>query len=534
MLRKLLLLLSLLLPGIARADWYEASTRHFVVYSDQRPERIEEFATNLERFDDAVRRLGGWKDEPVAPPNRVTVYVVASRETVGKLAGSSLIAGFYKPGAGGALAVVPRRSGSGGETDLDAQAILLHEYAHHLMWSLSPHTVYPAWFIEGFAELFATADFKRDGAVQLGGPPQYRAYALMTGNNLPIDKMLRADTLKLDHAQRDALYGRGWLLTHYLMIARQRPGQLAAYLKALNAGKSSLEAAQAFGDLRALDSELEKYKRGRIAGYLVSPIGTTKIAVAMRKLTPGEAATMEVRIRSKNGVTEKTAPGVYADARKAAAPFPDDPGAQIVLAETAYDVGDFAAAEAAADRAIAADPKASEAWLFKAMVRMALALKANDKSKETLSAIRKTIVAGNKLATEDPRLLILYYRSFVDFGLAPSETAKQGLAHAFTLAPQDDQLRFNTARMFLREGNKAEARAMLAPLAYSPHGRGLAQRAATMIAAIDKGDMATALKEVETPDEPDDDAAGGGPAPSAPGDAGARPKEKPAEKKKDA
>ena len=51
MLRKLLPLLFLLLPATARADWYEASTQHFVVYSDQRPEKIREFTANLERFD---------------------------------------------------------------------------------------------------------------------------------------------------------------------------------------------------------------------------------------------------------------------------------------------------------------------------------------------------------------------------------------------------------------------------------------------------------------------------------------------------
>jgi len=502
MLRKLLPLLFLLLPATARADWYEASTQHFVVYSDQRPEKIREFTANLERFDMAVRKLGGWKDQPTAKPNRLTVYVVGSREEVSKLIGNRFVAGFYKPRAGGSLAVVPRRSGSGSETDLDAESILLHEYTHHLMWSISPHSVYPAWFIEGFAELFATADFQKNGDVVLGRPPQYRARTLMTGNNLPIGKLLVADTLKLSPEQRAALYGRGWLLSHYFLIARQRPGQLGAYLAALNAGKPSLEAAQAFGNLQALDNELERYKRGKIAAFLVS--GLPNVEVALRPLTPGEAATMDVRIRSKNGVNRKTAPGVYADAQKAAAAFPGDPGAQIVLAETAYDARDLVAAEAAADRAIAANPKAVDAYIFKAMARLTAASVARDRSKETLAAIRKIIAAGNKLEPEDPRLLILYYRSFVDFGFPPSENAKDGLAAAFDLAPQDDRLRFNAAGMYLKDGDKARARAMLTPLAYNPHGQGLAQRAAAMIATIDKGDVEGAIKSLDSSEGDED------------------------------
>lgn len=497
MIRSLLLPLLLLLPGAARADWYEASTRHFVVYSDQRPERIEEFTANLERFDHAVRRYGGWKDEPVAAPNRVTVYVVDNGGTVSKLAGSSSIAGFYKPRAGGAIAVVPRRSGSGSQFDLDGQAILFHEYAHHLMWSIGPHAVYPAWFIEGFAELFATADFEKDGAVRIGAPPLYRAGTLMSGNNLPIDKMLIADTLKLNAEQRDALYGRGWLLSHYTLVARQRHGQLGDYLKALSEGKKPLEAAQAFGDLRKFDSDLERYKRGKIIGYRVPAAETGQIKVTLRKLTPGEAATMDVRIVSKNGVDEKTAPRVYADARRAAAPFPDDPGAQIVLAEAAFDAGDLAGAEAAADRALATDPKAIDAWLYKAMARLEIARKADDKSKETQSAIRRIIAQGNRLEPDDPKLLALYFRSFVDMGAPPSKNAKLGLIRAFELAPQDAALRFNAATMLMRDGEKAQARAMLAPLAYSPHGQGYAESAAALVALLDKGDDKAMLAAIE-------------------------------------
>jgi tetratricopeptide (TPR) repeat protein len=517
MFRKLLPLLLLMLPMAARADWHEASTNHFVVYADQRPERVREFAEELERFDMAVRKLGNRPDEPVAKPNRLTVYVVGSREDVAKLAGNRFVAGFYKSRAGGSFAVVPRRSGSGVETDLDAQSILFHEYAHHLMWSLTPHAVYPAWFIEGYAEFFATADIRRNGDVALGLPPQYRARTLMTGNNLPIAKLLAADTLKLSPEQRSALYGRGWLLTHYLLIDKRRPGQLSAYLEALRAGKTPAEAAKAFGDLRMLDNELERYKRGKIVGFVVADL--PKIDVAVRPLTPGEAATMAVRIRSKDGVNAKTAPGVYADAREAAKAYPNDPGAQVVLAEAAYDARDPAAAEAAADRAIAANPKSADAWLYKAMAQMALAHKTRDRSAATLTAIRKSIARGNRAETEDPRLLVLYFRSFVEFGFPPSENARQGLAHAFELAPQDDRLRFNTARMFLRQGNKVEARAMLAPLAYSPHGKGLARQAAALIATLDRGDDKAAIKAMDAAPDDADDADPPAPAPTDPGPA---------------
>jgi tetratricopeptide (TPR) repeat protein len=405
-----LALLLLAVPGVAHAEWQEASTAHFVVYSNDRPAKLRQFATNLERFDKAIRYLRKFPDDSVGPANRVTVYVVDDVTDVGRLHGDRNVAGFYSPRATGPAAFVPRTAGTEA-LDLGAMAILLHEYTHHLMYSIGANAAYPRWFSEGYAEFHATARFEKDGSVVIGDPPQYRAWGLMAGPGLPLPKLLQADTLKLNDEQTDALYGRGWLLTHYLTLGGARPGQLSAYIQAINAGKKPLEAAAAFGDLKVLDREIERYKGGRFTAVRIGasalPIGEVKL----RTLTAGEAATMNVRIRSKAGVDEKTAPGVYAAAKKACAPYPDDRGAQLVLAEAAYDAGDFAAAEAAADRAIAADPAAVDAFIYKAMARMAVADKAGDRSRETWSAIRKIIVKGNRLDPDDPEPLILNFRS---------------------------------------------------------------------------------------------------------------------------
>ncbi|MEG3182299.1 tetratricopeptide repeat protein [Sphingomonas sp. LT1P40] len=487
MIRTLLVLAFLIAPTVAQAEWHEASTDHFVVYSDESPAKLELFAIQLERFDKALRALRGLKDERVGDANRVTVYVVPRSSTVGKLVGDTGIAGFYRPRAGGSMAVIPRRAGQDA-TDLTSQAILLHEYTHHLMLSLWPHAALPSWFIEGYAEFHATARFEKSGGVSFGLPPQYRGYGLLAGNALPADKLLTAEGFELAAEQRDGLYGRGWLLTHYLTFGERRPKQLSTYLLAINDGKPAMQAAtEAFGDLKLLDRELERYKTGKFVGKTVLPAAFTVGPVKIRKLTPGEAATMDVRIVSKNGVNEKTAPGVYVQAKKAAAPFPDDPGAQIVLAETAYDAGDYGGAEGAADRAIAVDAKAIDAHVYKAMARMALAEKASDQSKETWSAIRKIISTANRLDPDDPEPLILFFRSFVEAGQIPTKNARIGLYRAFELGPQDRGLRMNAATTYLQDGNPAMARELLKPLAYDPHGGGLAKAAATLIAAIDAG-----------------------------------------------
>ena len=39
----------------AHASWYAARSKHFVIYANENPKQLQAFATNLERFDQAVR-----------------------------------------------------------------------------------------------------------------------------------------------------------------------------------------------------------------------------------------------------------------------------------------------------------------------------------------------------------------------------------------------------------------------------------------------------------------------------------------------
>lgn len=499
MIRKLLALLFLLLPTVAHAEWHEASTPHFVVYSDDKPERLKRFATNLEQFDKALRLYLKMKDPKIGPANRVTVYVVDDLSDVARLYGSNKAAGFYQARAGGSLAFVPRSTGSDEDWNIGAMEILLHEYAHHFMYSMGSEATYPRWFSEGFAEFTATARFPEDGTVTLGHPPQYRSYSVLDATNLTIEELFTADERKLRDSEESTLYGRGWLLTHYLLIGSERRAQLGEYLRAINSGKKGLEpATTAFGDIKALHRELERYKKTRFTAIRVPAEAVVVAEPTIRKLRPGEAATMNVRMLSKRGVDGKTAPGVYEKAKKACAPFPNDPAVQIVLAEAAFDAGDLAAAEAAADRALAADPKAVDALVYKTWSQMAALLKANDKSGAKWNALRRILVQAIEIDMTDPEPLILLYQSYVNNEQAPTETAQDALLLAFHLAPYDGGLRLNTARLHMTRGNKNEARKLLEVLAFAPHGQGYAVEANKMLEELDRGPPATETEKAKT------------------------------------
>lgn len=499
--------LALLAPAAAQAEWYEASSDHFVVYADDRPEAITRFADELEKFDKAMRVFYP-KARPAAtgPANRVAVFVLSgSTASVAKLTGDKFTRGFYIPRAGGNVAFVPRVSARADTYELSGAAVLRHEYAHHFMYTSFP-AIFPIWFSEGFGEFWSTVKFERDGSALIGTSPAHRAWGLVSGNPLPVDRLVTLTNRKLNIDQREAIYGRGWLLTHYLMSDPARQKQLGAYMQAINQGESLEKAAEALGDLKELGKALEKYLgRSRLPATRIAATALVTAPVKLRKLTAGEVATMAVRVQSRAGVNEEEAKKVVLEARKAAGPYPDDPGAQVALAEAEYDAGNFALAEAAADRAIAADPKRGEALMYRAMAKFARA-EAGDPKADPWPAVRRAIVAVNRADPEDPRPLMLFYRSFHAADEVPTKNAKDGLAKAYDVALSDLGLRMNAATMFLNDGNRVEAREALRLVAFHPHGGGMATQARAMIVAIDRGDPVEKIFAA-TPGEDDKDEA---------------------------
>ena len=491
---------ALLVPHTAWAAWTEAKSRHFVIYSEQSPERLRAFAEELERFDQTVRRLRGMEDPPLTDAGRLTIYVLPDQRAIEDLARQQHVAGFYIGRAAGAVAFVHRGAEGGLRGELTARTVLFHEYVHHLMLS-ELDVALPAWLVEGAAEFFATARIEKDGSVQVGIPPQHRAYGLLNLSGLSTEQMLGAANIRYSSAQRELLYGRGWLLTHYLTFEPTRQDQLSAYVNAMASGKSALESARAaFGDLKQLDRELRNYlDQRRLKGVLVSAKALTVGPIELRPLTPAESAMMPVRIRSDRGVNARTAPRVADMARRAAAAFPNDPAAQAVLAEAEFDARNYAAALAAAERALAAKPDHPHALIYKGRALMEIGRA--DPAKADWPAIRAVLGRANRLDPDDAEPLMLFYQTFLAQGAKPTANALEGLVYAQRLAPQDDGLRLLTVRALLAADKLAAARRTFGPIVNDPHKGRWSDQWTVVEEAMEKGDAQSALALLEAQDK---------------------------------
>ncbi len=479
---------ALMLAGwsaIAPAAWQEASSRHFRVYSDDTPEAVSAFATRLERFDKAMRVLRGMEDPPFSPTQRVTVYVLRDVGAVQKLLGKRDVAGVYMPRVSGAVAFVPRNTREAGRFALSAQAVLLHEYAHHFMFASWGERAFPAWYVEGFAEFNATVVFDDDRLI-VGPPPLYRAQGLIDKEMVPMRTLLTGTPQDdgMPGARTQVFYGRAWLLTHYLTLDSSRRPLLSGYLDALQSGTSLKDAARLLGDPNKLDNALNAYSRTRL------PLLALKVAdlpiepVVVRALGPGAEAIMPVVLRSARGVNARTAPDVALAARTAAAAWPNDPFVQGALAEAEFDAKQFDAAEAAAARALATAPGSRQALIYRGLAQAAIAHR-DHADGARWKDVRQWFVKANRADPEDPWPLVAFYQALVAAGEPMTPNAEKGLSYAYTLAPFDRGLALQVAAMHLRQKRWAEAVPALRRVAYDPHGGKIAGVAATLLTAID-------------------------------------------------
>ena len=490
MLRGLILAFAALLglTSPARAEWHEARTEHVTVYGDMSPDALRSYAERLELFDAALRRITSARETP-----RVTIYVLPSMADIRRLAGGSSVAGFYTASAQSAQIFLSHADPSQGHSfGMRPAHILFHEYAHHMLLS-NVDEYLPGWANEGMAELFSTVRIDNEG-LTFGAPSLNRGFGANSMNRMSLEELLLSDSRRLSPEQNEQKYSRGWLLIHYLLLSGNRPGQFARYVTLLNQAVPVLDAArQAFGDLGALDREFDRYRRApRFQGFRVTraQLGGTP-QVTTRRLQPGEAAIMPLRIESAAGVDAREAQALLGPARAVAARFPQDSYVQRALAEMEWDAGNLNEAEAAADRAIALDPNNLEAFGYKVRVLGRRAFTGNGGARGWRE-VRTWISRANRTNPNYALPLVQYYDTFIASGEPVTDVARNGLLRALILVPQDSSLRVRVAMDRLRAGDMASARRALAPIAFSAHS-GPENPARKLIQMIDANETKEAI-----------------------------------------
>ena len=474
MIRLLLILVALTFSSAARAEWHEARSRNFIVYSEGSARDAQEFAAKLERFHFVLRTVHRVTAPP--PVNPLRVFLLKDAGDVGAIYGApgSSIGGYYVPDARALMMIGTRSRASQRSQDIrtareeaftDTETILLHEYAHHFMFQYFP-AAYPAWYREGFAEFWGATRLLPNDVVDVGLPANERFSTFSALGWLPLERLLTGyDHRDISGTDVFLLYAEGWLLMRYVFEKPERRRQLDRYLALINRGSSFTDAArEAFPDLDRFNSELYDYAGTSRFNYVRLPFRTIDVGpIELRTPSPAEQALMRAEIRMSQGVPNRVVADFTRDVRGTAARFPSDPFALRALAEAEYLAGNHEAAIAAADRLLAVEPNHARGMVIKGRAQIAALRIASSTDNAAWDAVRRLFERAQRAAPNDPVVLEAVYDGYALQGVLPPDEAQNALYTAMELAPSDGELRYKLARDFEQRDMIADAIAIIRP-----------------------------------------------------------------------
>jgi hypothetical protein len=499
-------------PMAAHADWMRAESERFIVYSDGGERALRDYVQKLEIFDRVMQFRTG---TPIAtePARKMPIYLVSNRRGLTRVhpQSSANTMGTYFPTEEDIFAVAIRGDSDG----LSGDDVLMHEYAHHFMLGNFPGS-YPAWFVEGFAEYYMTADIDvRERKVLLGQYNQNRAYWILSESWIPLDVLLTKRPGEVrPESQKTTYYPIAWLLTHWFVSDPARLEQLQDYLGRVADGEESIPAMEAATgmSLRDLQGALRRYTRGRLVGRTISgQFPTADIVVA--RLPPSANDLLLINQRLKIGVPDGDRQALGQEVARLAARHGDDTLALLAAGHAGLHFGDRPAGERALRRLLEIDPDHVEALQFLAQERLRQAREADDDEAQRLRSQARTYLAhAYEVGQNDYRTLMLLSELRQTQPGYPNENDILTLGLALDRAPQLAAVRFTYASALVETGKKDEAIAVLKPLANNPHGGGASTLASHMISAIENGKELPKLTEdaaepqisepEETPEKP--------------------------------
>lgn len=523
-----LVLLAAGAAGPVRAEWRRAETAHFIVYGDVSERTIRAYAQKAERFDSLLRAYYPIENEYEIP--KLEIYIAEGRRDLERASPGipASVGGYYSPNSGRIHAVVDTEAMSG-------DVVLFHEYAHHFMFQMRSNA-YPSWFVEGFAEYYASADVRPD-RIQFGRHLPGRINSLTGGANTwaPMEDLLTWRYTASGRYRGASYYAQAWAMTHYFMSTPERTRMLGQYLAAVVHGQESVAAMQAATGRTPdqLQNDVRLYVSGPI--NMLTPqidIPTPEVVVTSLSPAEGDMAWLDMRLDSEpvtpeppddDGMTRKSEAQKAREAREeaeyraelirsafaAAERYPGDRMALLVKARAHRLSDDPDAAFNTLEPLLGETSSDDDALRLAGMILLDLAKKETD---PTAAMGRRRAAMGYlaRAVEADP----LDFRIYL--GLNEARQGQPGYPNdndirtlelaALALAPQSFEGRLRLGHAYMARGMNEEAVTVLQPVANSPHRSRFTRQAREMIAAA-RGEAAPLE---EAPPEDGEVAAEGG------------------------
>jgi len=243
-------------------SWIQVTSPHFVVFCEGNEKQARHTANEFERmrlvFQTAFPKMH------VDPSSPIVVIALKNAKDFRALEPEAYLAKGQIELAGLFLRAPDKnyvllRMDAGGE---HPYATVYHEYTHLLLSKVGDW--FPLWLNEGLAEFYQNTDI-HDKETILGQASADDILWLRQNRILPLSTLLTVDDKSPYYHEEhkgSIFYAESWALTHFIEVqdARNNTQKLQDYVVMVGNHVDSLTAAtRVFGDLKQLQSALEKY-----------------------------------------------------------------------------------------------------------------------------------------------------------------------------------------------------------------------------------------------------------------------------------
>lgn len=528
--------LALFAPAPAWAQWLRAETDHFIIYSNGGERSVRAYAEKVERFDFFLRTYYPIRVDHEIP--KLEIYLADGRRDMlqAEPGISASVGGFYSPNSGRIHAVVDTASRMGDQ-------VMFHEYGHHFMFQMAA-SAYPSWFVEGFAEYYATVDIRPD-RIQFGRHSEGRMLMFVqqpVNSWAPMADVLKWRVLDSGRYRAGDYYAQAWGLTHYFMSTPERTRMLGQYLSAVLGGEDSIVAMQAATGRtpEQLQTDMRLYLTGSIQ-YHTPQIDIPTPRVEITRLSPAESelAWLDLRLdrepltvqafEPREGETDRararreqvmrenaeSRAELIQEALRAGDRYRDERIGLLVKARAHRLEGRSQAGFEVLEPVLTADE--SDPVTLRLAAELLLDQVESEQDPAQAMGHRREARTYLARALDADPLDFRIYRALNESRIGedgyPSDNDIATLEVGRTLAPQSFDMRMRLGRAYMARGLHAAAIMTVQPVANNPHGGSWARRAKTLIASAQTAMGQTAAPVEDSPSDDDStDEAGQEPA----------------------
>jgi len=310
--RRSLLIVALLLASSAVArdkqeTWIEVRSPHFDVVTNANEKQGRKIADQFERMRSLFHALFPKLQMDNGSP--ILVLAIKDEKDFRALEPQAYLAkGSLK--LGGLFLRGPEKNYVLMRMDAEGEhpyAVIYHEYTHFLLSRLES---IPLWLNEGLAEFYENTDIHEKEAA-LGQPSGSDILWLRQNRLLPLTTLLAVDHNSPYYHEENKgsiFYAESWALTHYLQVGdfSHKTQRITDYLNLISQHVDPTTAAsQAFGDLKKLQDELDRYVHGGNYQYfkVITKTEVDDSSFKAQTLTPLQADAMRADFLAYNDRT---------------------------------------------------------------------------------------------------------------------------------------------------------------------------------------------------------------------------------------